>query len=153
MVVLVATWMKTAGAEGSSTMTGSLLGKAKVDLVVTPGRRPRSGWCVLWRCRLVSYGRRVASFVSFFCTDCMVFGPGFPYKRSTLSIYSDSGYDHFEVNTTVPLRNAKVDLVVTPERRPRSRWCVLWRLSTWVVWAAGRFASAILLYRLYGFWT
>ena len=47
MVVLVANWMKTAGAEGSSTMTGSLSGNTKVDLVVTPGRRPQSGWCVL----------------------------------------------------------------------------------------------------------
>ena len=47
MVVLATIWMKTAWAEGSSTMTGSLSGNAKVDLVVTPGRRPRSGWCVL----------------------------------------------------------------------------------------------------------
>ena len=38
--------MKTAWAEGSSTMTGSLSGNAKVDLVVSPGRRPRSRWCV-----------------------------------------------------------------------------------------------------------
>ena len=49
MVVLVATLIKTARAEGSSTMTGSLSGNAKVDLLATPGRWPRSGWCVLWR--------------------------------------------------------------------------------------------------------
>ena len=47
MVVLVAIWMKTAWAEGLSTMTGSLSANAKVDLVVTSGRRPRSGWCVV----------------------------------------------------------------------------------------------------------
>ena len=39
--------MKTAWAGGSSTMTGSLSGDAKVDLVVTPGRRPQSRWCVV----------------------------------------------------------------------------------------------------------
>ena len=41
-VVLVATWMKTVRAEGSSTMIGSLSGNAKVILVATPGRRPRN---------------------------------------------------------------------------------------------------------------
>ena len=61
MVVLVATWMKTAWAEGSSTMTGSLSGNAKVDMVASPGRRPWNGWCVFGR--LVSCGRRVASSV------------------------------------------------------------------------------------------
>ena len=43
------TWTKTAWAEGSSTMTGSLSDNAKVDLVVTPGQRLRNWWCVLWR--------------------------------------------------------------------------------------------------------
>ena len=45
--------------------------------------------------RLVSFGRRVAAFVLLFCTVCMVFGPGFPYKLGQfLSIYSGGGYDH-----------------------------------------------------------
>ena len=59
--------METAWAEGSSTMTGSLPGNAEVDLVATPERRLRSGWCVFVAfVRLVSCGRRVASSVCFF---------------------------------------------------------------------------------------
>ena len=62
--------MKTAWAEGSSTMTGSLSGNAKVDLVASPGRRPGNRWCVLWRlvdlCRVGDGSLRLCnSFVQF----------------------------------------------------------------------------------------
>ena len=67
MVVLVAAWIETAWAEGSSTMTGSFPGNAEVDLVATLERRLRSRWCVFVAfVRLVSCGRHVASSVSFF---------------------------------------------------------------------------------------
>ena len=46
MVVLMTILMKTAWAEGSSIMTGSVSGNAKVDLVALPGRQPRNFWCV-----------------------------------------------------------------------------------------------------------
>ena len=93
-MVLVATWTETAWAEGSPTMTGSASGNAEFVLVATSGRRPRSRWCVFVTFgRLASCGRRVAAFVRFLalfsvkighCTDCMVFGPGFPYKLGHL---------------------------------------------------------------------
>ena len=38
---------ETARAEGSSTMTGSPSGNAKVDLVATPGQRPRNRWVLV----------------------------------------------------------------------------------------------------------
>ena len=73
--ILVATWMKTARAEGSSTMTGSPSDNAKVDLVGTPGRRPRvGGVCcgvlVDW-CRVGGKSPRLCGF----------FLPCFPHKQ------------------------------------------------------------------------
>ena len=69
-LILVATWMKTVWAEGSSTMTGSLSGNAKVDLVATSGRRPWNGWCVLWRfvdlCRVGGGSLRLCGFLALF---------------------------------------------------------------------------------------
>ena len=51
-------------------MTGSLSGNVKIDLVGTPGLRPRSRWCVLWRlvdlCRVGGGSLRLCdSFVQF----------------------------------------------------------------------------------------
>ena len=68
--ILVATWMKTARAEGSSTMTGSPSGNAKVDLVGMPGRRPRvGGVCcdvlVDW-CRVGGGSPRLCGFLALF---------------------------------------------------------------------------------------
>ena len=92
--ILVATWLKTARAEGPSTMTGSPSGNARVDLVATPGRRPRTRWCVfVVLVGFVSCGRRVASPLRIFDPHCMVFEPGFPYKLGQLySIYSSGAY-------------------------------------------------------------
>ena len=74
MVILVAIWTKTAWVEGSSTITGSVLGNAKVDLIVMLGvAAPEQVECFVAFVRLGSCVRQVALSVSFFCTDCMVF--------------------------------------------------------------------------------
>ena len=54
--------------------------------------------CFCGACRLVSCGRRVASSVYLFCTVCIVFGPGLPYKlvNSILSIRAVD-IDHLEL--------------------------------------------------------
>ena len=74
----VATWMKTARAEGSSTMTGSASGNAELRPGWCAGAAaPEQVVCVVAFGRLASCGRRVVSSVRFFCL-------GFPYKQNII---------------------------------------------------------------------
>ena len=101
---------------GFVDLTGSLSGNMKVDLVATPGRQPR-------------------------------------YRVVLVAIWMKTAWAEGSSTMTGSLSGCEGRSGCYAGRLPRSGWCALWRLSTWIVWTTGHFVYVILLYRLYGFWT
>ena len=68
-LVLVKTWIKTAWADGLSTIPGSLSSNAKVDLLDSPGGGPRADgvlWCLVDLCRVGGGSNRLCSLALSF---------------------------------------------------------------------------------------